>query len=47
MVTVDERYCVKTQEEIDAILKEIARTFVYYKRKELMEKAKKQKENAE
>lgn len=43
MVIFDTRYCVQTQEEIDAILEDVADTFVYYYMKEQREKLKKEK----
>jgi hypothetical protein len=36
-VEFDTTYCVKTQEEIDAILKEVGRIFLYYYKKQLLE----------
>ena len=43
MVVIDTSCCVKTQEEIDAILNEVARIYVYYREKELLEEIKQQK----
>jgi len=44
-VIIDTSCCVKTQKEIDAILEEFKQTYIYYRRKELKELARKEKES--